>query len=1409
MKTKFLKFQKIWMGFSFLTISGITIGLVLENLNNSHQLNNNLQINNKSLTTPNNTSNSIYFSGINLSNYKTQNNLKTQYALEKRKVDYPFFVPRYHDWSFSKWVDSSYSPEKWSYGNGLQERLNGKREIILNNVELTQVSYSDSLIQEQINLPVNPKDWVNQKYTINTNWTGAFWNMGKTSYTINASPGQQIFTIEDSNIDGYNPANDAGNSGNGDDGFNIDPAGVHGGRDGIKTEIVIDKSIAGNVLTANIYLRVTTANRGDGNKYYWDGLGSTTITVKSITPALNDISDVDFNNGLQKTLTNLRYVSDWSNSVIDPKNWADIQKFITSKITSYVDSVNKQQNYQKGFDLEYNLTNSSPNTINLTINYDSLKGSSGTITTAGANQYKTAFNLTVPVKMLLSDKYYGNDAWNNLTFDTNKINYDENTGQISISSNTDIEKSNPWYNLIKAPTPSSNQIYTTGTDSPTHPVYPNFGTFYLDHEINLTYRVPPGPKGAMKFSGSGPGINVTMQENDSGNGVYDARFYDGRFDELKKNGKIAPSDINKPTTWTLYIYGNKNGTYGLQMQMTFIIDAYAPQANISYRGWNPTAPVLKDWQDKWITQSLDNGNNNPLYKPILDPATGLGQEIVWLSGNDLNPKAFISDSSLMSQYNNYPDPIDSKGKLIYSAVNKNSDGSLIPNVDTTNLNVPGNSFGIITQAYVSPKGINEFVNANQRLFRFKLEPKDVNGQVQLAIASEKEIINNTDPSLDYNDKTGIYLYVSENQATASNPNLTYATSVVAIDPKITNQNFSQYVKQKLNDYSNQNGLTTFNENVSHFWSSLAGQHLADYLFNVQGMKNDQITKLSYSEIVSWWNIYVKNAVLIDENYTTPKYDLSSLALASIKTNTTSADELKKQVLVNLEDQMNHLADRLTIKKKQDLEKVNKGYTWHDETDKVHLEYNKDYYISNLNSINWDSLANLNKTTRQQSINLNVVATTPNANLVAGSSTNLKVINSLDFNNLYNLFNSQIPVWNANTNSLAVLKQGISDSVNAYLSTATGQTITNNDWYIKESDAEISNLLLPNGSTNLQIVASDTSPYLINSTTITVNNQTTNPFDLRNIEIPKLNINSNDKGTIWQSIYNWVKEYVSKNYSNLILDTDYKIQISDADINGIVDAFNNNSGDYIINQVLIPLNDKTQGYSTLVVNDSKVNELTNNVSPVAGSNNPYAPQTPVGGNGANSNNPNGPSGTSNSGGTNESYFSNKGNIAWVSTVTVAGILLLVFCGLVAYGAIDSRYRSWSEAWRDITGRVFSPKYRRYLEEKKKQDEIEFEKIQELYNQPDRKEEYIKWWLEIQKSAEERGWKYTVGEYNFIHSKDWETIPIKDWPKHIYSNLEIWVDPDEEKEEKQQEDNKQSSKNSNNKSNNKKDDKNIKS
>lgn len=1273
MNIKFLKFKKVFFGVSILAISCSTFGLILQNVNKSELNTNKYLLNNQSLSVPLTNSNSINYPKINSSVYRTENNLKSQWLIQKRDGYYKFFGGvNWNQWIDEMWV---YTPNNIpksgrSANYAWQYRINGIRQVIKNSVELTQASYSDSFIQEQISLPVNPKDWDKQKYTINTNWSGGFNSFGKTSYTINTSPGQQVFTVEDSNIDGYNLATDAGNSGNGDDGLNVDALGTHGGRDGLKTEIVVDKSITGNVLTANIYLRVITVNRGDGNKYYWDGLGSTTITVKSITPALNDISDVDFNNGLQKTLTNLSYVSDWSNSVIDPKNWTDIQKFITSKITSYVDSVNKKQNYEKGFYVEYNLINSSANTINLTIYYDSLIGSSGTVSSAGANQYRTSYNLTVPIKMLLSDKYYGNDAWNNLTFDTNKINYDENTGQISISSNSDIEKTNPWYNLIKAPTPSSTQIYTTGTDSPTHPVYPNFGTFYLDHEINLTYKVPPGQKGAMKFSGSGPGINVTMQENDSGNGVYDARFYDGRFDELKKNGKIAPSDINKPTTWTLYIYGNKNGTYGLQMQMTFIIDAYAPQANISYRGWNPTAPVLKDWQDKWITQSLDNGNNNPLYKPILDPATGLGQEIVWLSGNDLNPKAFISDSSLMSQYNNYPDPIDSKGKLIYSAVNKNSDGSLIPNVDTTNLNVPGNSFGIIAQAYVSPKGINEFVNANQRLFRFKLEPKDVNGQVQLAIASEKEIINNTDPSLDYNDKTGIYLYVSENQATASNPNLTYATSVVAIDPKITNQNFSQYVKQKLNDYANQNGLTTFNDNVSHFWSSLAGQHLADYLFNQLGMKNDEIAKLDYSQIASYWNVYVKNAVLIDENYTTPKYDLNNLALASIKANETNANDLKKQVLTNLQDQMNHLAQRLTFQKKADLAKVNKGYLWDQTRDAVKLIYGQDYYISNLNSINWDSLANLNKTQRSQSINLNVVATTPNANLIAGSSTNLKVINSLDFNNLYNLFNAQIPAWNSNTDSLDILKQGISDSVNAYLSTATGQTITNNDWYIKESDLDLSDALLPSGSKTIQIVATDASPYLINSTTITVNNQTTNPFDLRNIQIPKLNINSDDKGTIWQSIYNWVYEFVSKNYSNLVLGNDYEIQISSTDINAIVDAFNNNSGDYKINQVIVPINDKTQGYTNLVVNDVKENELTNNVAPISGSNNPYAPQTPTGGNGTNS------TGSGNTGGNNQGYFTSKENIAWVSTVSFVSAILLALVGFAFHKRIVSGYGTYS-------------------------------------------------------------------------------------------------------------------------------------
>lgn len=154
------------------------------------------------------------------------------------------------------------------------------------------------------------------------------------------------------------------------------------------------------------------------------------------------------------------------------------------------------------------------------------------------------------------------------------------------------------------------------------------------------------------------------------------------------------------------------------------------------------------------------------------------------------------------------------------------------------------------------------------------------------------------------------------------------------------------------------------------------------------------------------------------------------------------------------------------------------------------------------------------------------------------------------------------------------------------------------------------------------------------------------------------------------------------------------------------------------------------------------------------------------------------GTSNSRGNNESYFSNKGNIAWTSIVTVAGILLLVFSGLVAYGAIDSQYRSWSEAWRDIFGRIFSQKYWRYLEKKK--DTIEFKKIQKLYNAPNSQDKYLQWWLKITGDASKRAWKHTVGEWYFLHNDNWETSPTEYWPKLIYSNEEIYVDPRDRKE-----------------------------
>lgn len=1314
MKNK-LKLKKFWIGISILTICGITAGLISENLNNSHNSTQNYQINNQSLTVPNTISNSIYYSGINSADFQTENNLKTFYKK-----------------GLSNWLLTYYKRYEWFDDNNDREPadfpagwtwypVGSSLEAPSKKVELSKTSYSENFIQEQINLPVNPKDWTNQKYTINTNWTGGFNSFGKSSYTITASPGQQVFTVEDSNIDGYNPLTDTGNSGNGDDGMNIDPLGralKFYGRDGLKTEIVIDKKINGNVLTAKIYLKVTTVNRGNGNKYAWNGLGGTTITVKSITPALNDISDNDFNNGLQKALSNLSYVSDWSNSVIDSKNWTDIQKFITSKITSYVDSINKKQNYQKTFNVEYNLTNSTASTINLTIYYDSLKGSSGTITSSGTNQYQTAFNLNVPIKMLLSDKYYADNAWGNVSFDTNYLNYDPTTGKFDIESNSGLSQTNPWYNLVAPPIPLSDTIYTTGVDSPDHPVYPDFGTFKINHRILFSYKRPLNEEQSVHVNGSGPNVNTNKSLIDVLEGKYSYELFDGR---LQPNKKLSPDDVDKPTTWTIEIRGNKNGQNDeLLFKITFIIDETTNPLDIKYLGWNPNDSILGQWQQSWINSQTPNGLPNPNYKPAIDPTTGLGSELVWVKSTSPYWDKFSSNKSSL-----YPDPIAKDGSLIYSTLKINADGEYEFNGNSDVANLPSDNIGSITQAYVSPKAIYENSNSNQEVIRTNI----LNGQ-------QKIIQPAKNPDLSYNDKVGIYDYSVLNKE-----NNTSSNYMVAIDPKITSQNFSEYVNQKLGS-----------ENIIPFWQSLAGQHLADYLYNKIHMTNDDINNLTYNQVLSYWNLYVKDAVLLNENKTTPKYNLNNLALASIKVNTTNPDDLKKQVLINLQDQMNHLADRLTLKKKQDLEKVNKGYTWHDETDKVHLEYNKDYYISNLDSINWNLLANLNKTQRSQSINLNVVATTPNANLVAGSSTNLKVINSLDFNNLYNLFNAQISTWNANTNSLAVLKQGISDNVNDYLSKATGQKITNNDWYLKESDAEISNSLLPNGSTNLQIVASDASPYLINSTTIIVNNQTTNPFDLRNIQIPKLNINSDDKGTIWQSIYNWVKEYVSKNYSNLILDTDYKIQISDADINAIIDEFNNNTGDYTINQVIVPVNDKTQGYTNLVVNDAKANELTNNVAPVPGSNNPYAPQTPTSGNGTN--NPNGPSGVGDVDSGNQGYFSNKSNIAWVSTVaTIGGIILII----LIYGFI---VRQMDNA-ETLSGIFFKRKNRKYWQQRALED-AEYQRKSDLGIEDD--DEVIDY--------------YDEGESDF--SKGWTEFKRRFMPKR-YAKQQAMKEQEEREQE----------------------------
>lgn len=198
----------------------------------------------------------------------------------------------------------------------------------------------------------------------------------------------------------------------------------------------------------------------------------------------------------------------------------------------------------------------------------------------------------------------------------------------------------------------------------------------------------------------------------------------------------------------------------------------------------------------------------------------------------------------------------------------------------------------------------------------------------------------------------------------------------------------------------------------------------------------------------------------------------------------------------------------------------------------------------------------------------------------------------------------------------------------------------------------------------------------------------NPFrvDFSQLNLGKLDINSNNQQTIRDAISNYVDRMVRKWNKTLVYGVDYQIVVNDADLQAIVTAFKANKEEKItIHNVLQALatSQKTQGSQSLVVFDSAKNPLTPDV--------PFHPQ-PV-----------------NPKPHNKPFFDSPKNVAWVSTVIVIGTLFLALVVLVVYNRIKSiggiRQIYWNRKNRQAE--------QLHLAQEKKQLDEEYEKEQVEY------------------------------------------------------------------------------------------------
>ena len=355
-----------------------------------------------------------------------------------------------------------------------------------------------------------------------------------------------------------------------------------------------------------------------------------------------------------------------------------------------------------------------------------------------------------------------------------------------------------------------------------------FGGTWLYHS-NLT----------INFSALAP-ENEVIFVNEQPVDVEDLHFKLRLIDNIITDPNTGKDERKNKYEIKIVIYNQDSNGVNTSIKTDFsfkiMIEAIANDFPISYFGWNPEKnPDQKDLITEFILDPVtgepirdENGAPipNPKYDPLIDPATGVKKELVWV-----NKKT--SDANF-NRLKFLPDPKDKFDQNAYRPA-----GNGIGQID------PETNFGFIAEAFVIPKGINI---TDQGIFTgnggdpllnkgiVEIGKKEISQWSNVAYGNE-----NT-----YLSKSGVYLFTDDVRGSLSTIKLV-GYGVDAKKPQLFTDVFV--------DNSDFGWMS--------LWDSYQGLHLLKYLTQILKMEEKAAKELNYPQISNFWKQYVSWAFLND------------------------------------------------------------------------------------------------------------------------------------------------------------------------------------------------------------------------------------------------------------------------------------------------------------------------------------------------------------------------------------------------------------------------------------------------------------------------------------------------------------------------------------------------------------------